>query len=41
MQVAPLYSLSNDVYRVSVKGVQDILLKVYHPALPEFTDNVL
>lgn len=35
-----MFSLTNEVYKVSVNH-EKLILKIYHPTLPEFTDNEL
>lgn len=34
MIVSPLFSLANDVFRVSFENSTDLLVKIYHAALP-------
>lgn len=41
IKITQMYSLANDVFQVSTPDHPDILVKIYHKALPEFTDSLL
>ena len=40
IMLAPLFSLTNDVFMVDVDG-KAVLFKIYKPSLSEFTNNSL
>ena len=41
IRVKSMASLTNDVFKVSAEGMEELLIKLYHRGMPEFADTKL